>query len=311
VICSFLWSLFFKNSCQELKFANSVNRANFLIMKKKTLLLIILGLVSLSIVYGTTKGVQAATELARINGAVISLEDFNKKYKENLKFFQLKAPSKKSVLDDLVKRELGIQQARREGLDKDPDVIDRMNTVLYHALLDKKLSKEFEAIHISDDQAKDFYSKNPEIRTSHIFVAVRPDGSAEEVKKAQEKIKKIEAQYLRNDKMSFAEVAQRYSEGVAAPMGGDIDYQTRDKLDPNYYEAAVKLKKPGKVSSVVRSQFGFHIIKLTAIRPWEETDKAQVKRMLFDEKRAHIFEQYMNQLKQQAKVSIRGELLTD
>src|SRR4051812_20291432 len=106
--------------------------------------------------FGAIKAVQAATELAKVNSTVITLEDFNKKYKENLKFFQFRAPTKEGVLDDLVKRELGIQEAKRDGLDKDPDIIDRMNTVLYHALLDKKLSKDFETIHVTDDEAKSY-----------------------------------------------------------------------------------------------------------------------------------------------------------
>lgn len=257
--------------------------------------------------------VLAATELVRINGAVITLEDFNKRYKENLKFFQFKAPTKKSVLEDLIKRELGIQEAKKMGLDKDPEVIDRMNTILYHALLEKKLTKEFENIQISDNEAKDFYSKNPEIRTSHIFVALKPDATPEEDKKAHERIKKTYDGFIKTstekDKMSFAEVAQRFSEGIAAPMGGDIDYQTKDRLDPTYYETAVNLKNPGKVSSIVRSQFGYHIIKLTAVKKWEDADKAQVKRMLFDQKRTIIFEQYMHQLRQQAKIVVKGELL--
>ncbi len=253
----------------------------------------------------------ASTELARINGTVITLEDFNKRYRDNLKFFQFKAPTKKGVLDDLIKRELGVQEAKRMGLDKDQDVVDRINTVLYHALLEKKLAKDFEQIKISDDEAKSFYSKNPELRTSNIFVAVRPDASPEEVKRAQEKIRKIQSEQLKPGKMSFAEVAQRFSEGPAAPMGGDIDYQTRDKLDPAYYETAVSLKSPGRVSDIIRTQFGFHIIKLTAVRLWDDVDRGQVKRQIFDERRAQLFEKYMTQLKSQAKVSTHPELLKD
>ena len=252
-----------------------------------------------------------AAELARVNSTVITTENFEKKYQESLRFFQFKAPTKKTVLEDMIKRELGIQEARRLGLDKDPAVVDKMNTVLYHALLDKKLTKEFETIQVTDEEAKAFYARYPEIRTSHIFVAVRPDAKPDEEKKAREKIKRIYDEFIKqaNNRMSFAEVAQRYSEGVAAPMGGDIDYQTRDKLDPIYYETAIKLKTPGRTSDVVRSQFGYHIIKLTAIRPWEEVDKAQVKRMVFDEKRNQIFEKYMNQLRQQARVTVRQDLL--
>jgi len=282
-------------------------------MKTKRIL-VIGSIVTISVLAAVT-GISAATELAKVNGTIITLEDFNKKYRENLKFFQFKAPTKQGVLDDLIKRELGIQEAKKLGLDKDPMIIDRMNTVLYHALLDNKLSKDFESIHITDEEAQNFYSKNPEIRTSHIFVAVRPEATADQTKKALEKIKKIYNEHIKtidkDGKMSFAEVAQRFSEGVAAPMGGDIDYQTRDKLDPAYYEAALKLKTPGKISNIVRSQFGYHIIKLTAVRPWEETDKAQVKRLVFDEQRSQIFEKYMTKLKQQAKINVKNELLKE
>ena len=284
---------------------------DFEYMKKNRSTVVVAVGVSVLLCSMLIKTIEAATELARINGTVITLEDFTKKYKENLKFFQFKAPTKKGVLDDLIKRELGIQEAKRLGLDKDAEVIDRMNTVLYHAVLDKALNKEFEAIHISDSEAKDFYAKNPEIRTSHIFVGVRPDASKDDEKKAHIRIEKIQNEALKDGKMSFAEVAQRYSEGVAAPMGGDIDYQTRDKLDPNYYETALKLKSPGKVSGVIRTQFGFHIIKLTAIRSWEEVDKAQVKRLLFDAKRAEIFEKYMAQLRKAARVTVNNDQLKD
>jgi parvulin-like peptidyl-prolyl isomerase len=267
--------------------------------------------VSLLCAAGAIKAVEAATELARVNTTVITLEDFNKKYRENLKFFQFRAPTKKGVLDDLVKRELGIQEAKHQGLDKDPEVIDRMNTVLYHALLDKKLSKEFEAIHITDDAAKDYYTRNPEVRTSHIFVAVRPDAKPQEVEAAKKKIERIKKDDLDPGKMSFAEVAQRFSEGVAAPMGGDIDYQTKDKLDPEFYKAAIHLK-PGQVTpEPIRSQFGWHIIKLTAIRPWDEVDKPQVKRLVFDERRTEIFERYMASLKKQGKVAVNENLLKE
>ena len=253
----------------------------------------------------------AATELAKINGATISLEEFNQRYQDNLKFFQFKAPSRKAVLEDLIKRELAIQEARKLGLDKDPVVIERMNTVLYQALLEKKLAKEFEQIKISDDEAKAYYSKNPEVRTSTIFIALAPNASAEEVKKGTERMRQIQNEQLKPGKMTFAEVAQRFSEGPAASMGGDIDFQTRDKLDPAYYDAALALRTPGKVSDIVRTPFGLHLIKLAAVRSWDETDRGQVKRMIFEGRRAQIFEKFMGQLRTQAKVNVRSDLLKD
>jgi parvulin-like peptidyl-prolyl isomerase len=257
----------------------------------------------------STNRYAAATELARVNQTVITAEEFEKKYQENLKFFQLKAPTKKGVLDDLIKRELGLQEAKKLGLDKDPDVVDRMNTVLYHALLEKKLNKDFDQISVSDSEAKSFYSKNPEIRTSHIFVALRAGATAEEEKKALARITDIRDQHLKPGKMSFAEIAQRFSDGVAAPVGGDLDYNTKEKLDPLYYEAAVKLKTPGAVSGIVRSNFGYHIIKLTGVRPWDETDQAQIKRLVYDEKRSDVFERYMASLRKQSKIVINAGAL--
>jgi peptidyl-prolyl cis-trans isomerase C/peptidyl-prolyl cis-trans isomerase D len=129
------------------------------------------------------------------------------------------------------------------------------------------------------------------------------------VKKAREKIEKIQGD-LKAGKMSFAEVAQRFSEGVAAPMGGDIDYQTKDKLDPVYYDTAVKLGV-GATSGIIRSQFGFHIVKLTAKRAWDEADKPQVKRLVFEERRNQIFEKFMSQLRSKGAVTVKNELIKE
>jgi parvulin-like peptidyl-prolyl isomerase len=256
------------------------------------------------------RAIAAATELANVNGKIITTQEFEKRYKDNLKYFQFKAPTKKNVLDDIIKRELGIQQAKKLGLDKDPEVIDRMDTVLYQAFLDKKLSKQFESINVTDDEAKDFYAKNPEIRTSHIFIAVRPDAKPEDKKKAKATILEIQNKYLKPGTMSFAEVAQKYSEGSAASMGGDIDWQTRDRLDPKYYETAVSLSV-GEVSDVVETQFGYHIIKLTGKKSWDEVDRPMIKRMVFDQRRQQVFDSFMSQLRSQSKVLVHNELLKD
>jgi len=238
---------------------------------------------------------------------VITLEDFNKRYQDSVKFFQLRAPSKKAVLEDLIKREMGVQEAMKTGLDKDPEIIERVNTVLYNALLEKKLTSEFEKIHISDDEAKNFYEKNPEIRTSQLFVGLKPNATAKEQKDALERIKKMEEE-LRAGK-GFAEVAQRLSDGPAAVMGGDMDFQAKDRMDPVYYEEALKLKKVGKVSRILRTPFGYHIIKLTGMKTWEQVDPSEVKRMVFGMRRIDLFEKYMNDLRKKNQVAIHEEIL--
>jgi peptidyl-prolyl cis-trans isomerase C/peptidyl-prolyl cis-trans isomerase D len=249
----------------------------------------------------------AATELAKVNGKVITVEEFNKKYQALLPLYQNKTPTKQTVLDDLIKRELGIQEAKKLKLDQDPEVVDEMNTVLYQALLRKQLAKDFEKITITDGDAKDWYNRNPDIRTSHIFVAVPPNASKEDESAARKRIEEANKE-LRSGK-SFAEVAQKLSEGVAAPMGGDIDYQSKSKLDPAYYSAAYGLRKPGSVSGIVRSQFGFHIIKLTAIRPWSDVDHSAVKQEMLNERKQTVFDTYMKNLRAKAQVTVKNEAL--
>jgi peptidyl-prolyl cis-trans isomerase C/peptidyl-prolyl cis-trans isomerase D len=255
-------------------------------------------------------GSQAAESpaLAEINGKKITLEYFNKRYEENKKFFPVQAPSRKAVLDDMIKREVGIQEAKKLKIDSDPVVIERMETVLYHGLLEKVLSKELEKITPGEDELRTWYNKNPEIRTSHIFLGLSPQAPEADVSKAMERMKQIQG-ILRSSKKSFSEIAQEYSEGVAAPTGGDIDYQSKDRLDPSYYRAALKIGKPGGISDIVRSQYGLHIIKLTAIRPWLETDKAKVRRQVFEEKRQVAFDRYMDDLVKKSKVTVRSDLL--
>lgn len=252
---------------------------------------------------------EADKSVATVNGKSISQDYFNRKFNENSRYLNLQTVNRKSFLDDLIRRELALQEARKLGIDKDPSVIERMDTVLYQALVEKKLAGEFEKITVSDDQAKAFYDKNPEIRTSHIFVNVPPGASKDEENKAVERIKKIRDQHLRSEKMSFAEAAQRFSEGPEAAMGGDMDYQTKDRMDPSYYTAAVKLGRVGAVSDIVRGRFGFHIIKVTGINTWEQVDKARIKRIVFDERRKQLFDNYMDSLRRQGKVAVRSDLV--
>ncbi|MEO5969757.1 MAG: peptidylprolyl isomerase, partial [Bdellovibrionia bacterium] len=177
-------------------------------------------------------------------------------------------------------------------------------------LLERKLTKELEKIHITDEAAKAFYNKYPEIRTSHIFVALSPDAPANEQKQAYDKIKKIyDEQHIADGKVVFSDIAQKFSEGPSAPKGGDIDYQIKNLPDPIYYETALKLKTPGKISGIVRSHFGYHIIKLTAVKAWEDVDPKQVKLLAFEEERAKAFEKYMANLRSKGKVTARYELI--
>src|SRR5262249_49604444 len=158
---------------------------------------------------------------------------------ENIKYFKFTPPTKVNVMNDIIKFELGVAEALKLGLDKKPEIRERMNTVLYQALVDEKLSPKFDTIKVSDDEVKRFCKRYPKVRTSHVYVPLRvaplkaeEDAANQKIKEAMEELKKGTA---------FETVVTKYSDGYATSAGGDIGYQMKDKLDPVYYEAALKL----------------------------------------------------------------------
>jgi parvulin-like peptidyl-prolyl isomerase len=267
-----------------------------------------LWLVSFTIL--TLQAAQANTEVAKVNDKVITLEQVNARISEQARSGVPGSLSKKAAVDELIKREAAIQEAKRLKLDQDPAISERINNVLYFAVLEKKLGSDFEKITLSDAEARNWYEKNPEIRTSHIFIALPPSATAEDEKVATNKLNSLLAE-IKSGKSSFAEVAQRNSEDPSAAMGGDLDYRLKDRLDPNYYRAALRLGKAGDISGIVRTPFGMHVIRLTGKHSWSEVDRQRVKRVILDEKRQEIVSNYLNDLRQKAKVTVNNGVIKE
>jgi peptidyl-prolyl cis-trans isomerase C/peptidyl-prolyl cis-trans isomerase D len=252
----------------------------------------------------------ASTEAARVNDRVITLEDVNSKLAEVARANPLNAPTKKQILDDLIKREAAIQEAKKLRLDQDPVVTERINNVLFFALLEKKLGADFERMTLSEAEAKGWYEKNPEIRTSHIFVALPPDATADDEAKASKKLANALSE-IKSGKVSFAEAAQKYSEDPSSAMGGDLDYRMKDRLDSSFYKAAIKLGKVGDITNPIRTPFGMHLVRLTGKHPWVEVDRTRVKRLIIEERRQELVGRFLNDLRQKTKVSISDKSLKD
>ena len=275
-------------------------------MNKKTLLSLTM-LAALS----ATNGLAALDNnvVAEINGKPLSQTEFDRRYKENIKIFKFTPPTKANVLNDIINFELGVQEAKKLNLDTKPEIQERLNAVLYQALVEEKLKTKFEkAVVISDSEARSFCQRNPAIRTSHVFVALPTASLQEAQKKAEQKINAALAELKTGKK--FEAVVAKFSDGYAQSSGGDIGYQTKDKLDPTYYASARKLSV-GKYTGPVRSQFGYHIIKLTGVQDCKNIDIPEWQRMVYDEKRSKIFEDYLRELRSSAKVTINHELIKE
>jgi peptidyl-prolyl cis-trans isomerase D len=139
-----------------------------------------------------------------------------------------------------------------------------------YLLLDLESIKK--TIALNEQDLKAYYEQNvarlsgkEERRASHVLITAPKTATEADRKKARERADALLAD-LRKAPDSFADVARKNSQDPgSAPNGGDLDFFGRGAMVKPFEEAAFALKK-GEISSVVESDFGFHIIKLTDIK---------------------------------------------
>ncbi len=142
-------------------------------------------------------------------------------------------------------------------------------------------------IQLPDQDIKTYYEQNvqrlsgqEQRRASHILISAPKDASAADKQKARAKAESI-LNSVRKDPKTFADMARKNSEDPgSASAGGDLDFFARGAMVKAFEDAAFALQK-GEISSVVESEFGFHIIQLTAIKspakPSYEAMRSQIE----------------------------------
>lgn len=164
---------------------------------------------------------------------------------------------------------------------------------------------------ISDADVKKFYDDNkkefehPElVRASHILIRVPEDADDKTV---AEKKKTAQAALDRVKKEDFATVAKEVSEEPgAAQSGGDLSFFPKDRMVPEFANAAFAMKKGQVSKEPVRTKFGWHVIKVTdrkdaGTMPYDEV-KAQVSAYLEGGKRREAVRNVIDTLKAEAKI---------
>ncbi len=165
---------------------------------------------------------------------------------------------------------------------------------------------------ISEESIAKYYTENPKefwqegkIRTRHIlFIAER--GSPEEFRKEKlQEAEKILLELQRGD--DFAKLAMEHSEDISASNGGDVGFVGKGKMVPEFEEAVFNLK-PGQISGVVETEYGYHIIKVEEVLPGKtltlEDVKNRIHQILIMQKQKQVYDAWMNELKDSAFIEI-------
>jgi hypothetical protein len=149
--------------------------------------------------------------VATVGTKKITLGEFNKKYKDVVAQVLSNPPSKQVFLEDLVRYELGLQEAKKRGLEKDPIVQDQMNQAMYKGLLEKELGQKVQDSKVSDQEMKTWYAKNPQIRVSTILIEVKPGATESQRAEAKKRALEILAE-VKSSKRPFEELVRLYSD---------------------------------------------------------------------------------------------------
>lgn len=246
------------------------------------------------------------------------------------------------VLELLIGQELFWQEAKRRGLTATPAQVDqayrrarsryRSDEAFLHALKQDAFSEESYREHlqhelsvrrlvnetiakhisVSAEEIHEHYVANPEryrrpvqISARHILIKVDPDADDAAVAVARRKIEQILAEAKQG--ADFAALARQYSQGPSGPNGGRLGFLPRGRLAKEFEDVAFQLK-PGEISDVVRTHYGFHIIKLDARRGGyilPERDAARaIRNDLIQQKLRDAVQQRIDTLRKQASVEI-------
>jgi peptidyl-prolyl cis-trans isomerase C len=155
------------------------------------------------------------------------------------------------------------------------------------------------------DKNKDKYVEEEQVRARHILIKVPPEVSPTD--EAKLKGKADDALKRAKQGEDFAALATELSDDGSKENGGDLGFFPRGRMVPAFEEVAFTLQ-PGQMSEVVRSQFGYHIIKVEDRKTGRalafDEAKSQVKDDLTQQQTYERYQQYMAGLRSKAKVEV-------
>jgi len=245
------------------------------------------------------------TILASFGEQTITLGEFNQVWEQVPEDYKLQL-DKSMVLDQVISEKLLIQEAKNMGLEKDNDVLEQIEKMTEQILVQALLQREIlDKVDVNDEEVSEYYEQNKDSFTEkeqiHLYNILLE--SEEEAQDILEQLK---------TGGDFIEIAKEKSTGPSAAQGGDLGYLSKGSLIPEIEDEVFTLEVGG-LSGVVKTDFGFHILKITEKKP--ETVKAleEVKediiQTLLPTKQKEAFDNLLEELKGKVEIEINEEAL--
>ena len=224
--------------------------------------------------------------VATVNGIAITYDDISLAEDELLSVIgQLPERQRfETLIGYMIDRVLASEAAKKKGLEDDPEVARRFAFMQRKALQDVHIA-EMVSARVSEKQVAAYYKKNiangprqQEARARHILLDSKEmaDTVLAAVKGGAD----------------FAQTAKEKSKGPTGSTGGDLGYFSREAMVAEFSDAVFKMKK-GEVTGPVKTQFGWHVIKLEDIRdkplPKLADVEGQIYQILMSEARRDIY----------------------
>lgn len=264
-------------------------------------------ILSISMVSGCAK---RSTEdvVATVNGAPITITMVEAKIEKLPQYYQTFAVQhKKEVVNEMIVEELLYDEARRRKLNRDPDIKELINDATKKILISRVIEEEAKkSAPVSEDDVKVYYDENKEkyivpemIRASHILTSTE-----EEAEKAKGELDRG---------AGFDAVAKEYSKDLTKDRGGDLGYFSKDQMIPEFEKTAFSLDI-GQTSGIIKTRFGYHIIKLTDRKPavYQSFDEVKdtIMTSIIRDRQRQSFDEFTKKLKEKAKISLNDKLLS-
>ena len=213
--------------------------------------------------------------------------------------------SKDKIREELIRRELMLQEAKRTGIDRKPEVAAEAEAEKQKMIAQAEAVKQTIIIRA---YVRDFVKKNPvtDEQLKATYDAYRAKGGSTEYKvrhilvNNEADAKAIIARLDQGAK--FEELAKRSIDTGSLASGGDLGWSSPAKFVKPFADALVSLKKGGYSAAPVKSEFGYHVIKLEDTRPLKVPSFDEMKHMLNKDAEAMMLEKMLADLRARAKI---------